>query len=563
MSIFHNILTYLSNVITFKDINIKECLLSSSAINTDGTRDITYTEAKAVTDESIIKDAINPDHINNPNTDIVSFEEFELFEGVTKIYPNTFNNCTNLKYIRFPENSLNQGTDTTGTYKVAENTSIEVLHLENQDGLVARHQNQGVGTMFGYLPNLTEVYIQNVTRIIGDVFNATDTPNVEKIIISSIEQWLSIDDGNYGRNNRPSVSDKASLYLESDTEHPITNITTLTEAISGRTTVPTIFPYTFANLKNLETITIGAPNTDVKQGAFVNLPDTVSIINFGNIATITPGCFQNCKAQGIINVPSSVTQVGEYAFRYSNLLQLISDNLIQINGIGAFESCEKLKIVSINNCTSLGANAFYRCYDLESAYANSLQTINNSAFRACSSLKTIVAENVTTINNLAFAQCLSLTVVRMPNLKIINDEAFWEATSLRGIDCDLSHIEYIGCNAFNSAKMTCPIEFFSLTSIGNNAFKGGYRPSTGYVIFNCQNIVAFIPTTNPEEYINYSGETFGTTGTINKIYVPDDSLEIDGVTKTYKQWYEGDTQWDKFLYYNPSVSFDTINNIPT
>lgn len=563
MSVFNSLLAYLSNVIQFKDINVKQCLLSNSTINSDGTKDITYTEANAVTDGNTIKEAINPDPVNNPNTDIVSFEEFELFENVTKVYPHTFRNCTNLKYIRFPKNSLNQGTDVNGTCKITDNASIEILHLENQDGLVARHWNQGSGTMFGYLPNLKEVYMQNVTRIFGDAFNPTDTPNVEKIIISSIEQWLSIDDNGYGRNNRPSVSTKASLYLESDTEHPITNITTLTEAIPGRTLVPTIFPFSFANLNNLKTITIGAPNTDVKTGAFVNLPDTVSIINFENIATITPGCFRNCKAQGIINIPSSVTEVGEYAFRFSNILQVISDNLLQINGFGAFEGCEKLKIVSINKCTSLGPTAFYRCYGLESVYANKLQTINDSVFRACTHLKSIVAENVTTIESLAFAQCYSLTVVRMPNLKTIRSEAFWQASSLTNIDCDLSHIEYIGIKAFNSTKMTCPIEFFSLICIGSGAFIGGYRPSTGYVIFNCQHIVKFIPTDAGDESLNYSNQTFGLNGTFNKIYVPDGSLEIDGVTKTYLQWYREDTQWAKFVYYNPSVSFDVISNIPT
>ena len=133
------------------------------------------------------------------------------------------------------------------------------------------------------------------------------------------------------------------------------------------------------------------------------------------------------------------------------------------------------------------------------------------------------------------------------------------------LDFDISLLEYIGSDAFKGTnKISCPTVFPNLTFIGNAAFASGYFPSGGYVVFSANVIVQFGSGGSHVESINYSMTTFGSIGTpITKIYVPDGSLEIDGVTKTYVEWYEENTKWAKFLTYNPSVSFDVISNIPT
>jgi hypothetical protein len=569
MSVFHSLLAYLSNVIQFKDINVKQCLLSNSTINSDGTKDITYTEANAVTDGSIIKTAINPDPVNNPNTDIVSFEEFEYFKNIDNVKGYTFAGCSNLKYIKFPTNSLNnagiQTQPLNHNVKILDGTAVEVLHLENQNSIISFVWSIDQNSKFGSTPNLKEVWIPNVTKLAGQAFTKQQQPNIEKIIIGSINQWLSMEMVESAL--RPSISGKASLYLISDIEHPITDITTLTEPIEGRTTVPTVFRSTFDGLQNLKTITIGAPHTHVESNAFTNLPDTVTILNFDYIETVTPGCFQNCKAKGMNSFPSSITAVGEFDFRYSALEQLISDNLLTISGSNSFSN-SALKIVSIDYCTINGNASFVSCPNLTYISANSLTTIPVALCTQCSKLQTVRMLNATIIKQGAFSRCSNLTTVETsPNVTKVETEAFYYCSKLTesSLTFDISLLEYIGSNAFSRTnKISCPTEFPNLTFIGNGAFSSGYYPSGGYVVFSANTIVEFGSGGSHLEDVNYSINTFGSYGTpITKIYVPDGSLEIDGVTKTYKEWYEEDINWAKFLYYNPSVSFDTINHIPT
>lgn len=569
MSVFHSLLAYLSNVIQFKDINVKQCLLSNSTINFDGTKDITYTEANAVTAGSTIKEAINPDHANNPNTDIVSFEEFEYFKNIDNVKGYTFAGCSNLKYIKFPPNSLDYAGIQTITLDrnnyILHNTAIEVLHLENQDSIITFSWNVDQRSKFGQMSALKEVWIPNVTRLQGQAFTKAEQPNIEKIIIGSINQWLSME--MVESAVRPSISGKASLYLISDTEHPITDITTLTEAIEGRTTVPTVFAYTFDGLNNLKTITIGAPHTHVEANAFTNLPNTVTIINFDYIETVTPGCFQNCKAKGMNSFPSSITAVGEFDFRYSALEQLISDNLLTISGSNSFSN-SALKIVSIDNCVISGIATFSSCTNLTYISANRLTSVPASLCIQCSNLQTVRMLKATIIKQSAFAHCSKLTTIEVsPNVTKVEAEAFYYCSNLKesSLNFDISLLEYIGGNAFaNTNKISCPTVFPNLTFIGNNAFSSGYYPSEGYVVFSANAIVEFGSGGSHIESVNYSINTFGILGNpITKIYVPDGDLTIDGVTKTYIQWYEENTKWSKFLQYNTGVSFDVISNIPT
>ena len=569
MSVFNSLLAYLSNVIQFKDINVKQCLLSNSTINSDGTKDITYTEANAVTDGNTIKEAINPDRVNNPNTNIVSFEEFEYFKNIDNVKGFTFAGCSNLKYIKFPPNSLNkpgnQSIQLQRNVKILDGTAVEVLHLENQDSIISFIWSIEQNSKFGSTPNLKEVWIPNVTKLAGQAFTKGQQPNIEKIIIGSINQWLSME--MIESALRPSISGKASLYLISDTEHPITDITTLTEPIEGRTTVPTIFRYTFDGLQNLKTITIGAPHTHVESNAFTNLPNTVTILNFDYIETVTPGCFQNCKAKGMNSFPSSITAVGEFDFKNSALEQLISDNLLTISGLNSFSN-SLLKIVSIDYCTIQGSASFSSCANLTYISANSLTTIPSSLCTMCTKLQTVRMLNATIIKQGAFSRCSNLTTVETsPNVTKVEAEAFDYCSKLTesSLAFDISLLEYIGPNAFSRTnKISCPTEFPNLTFIGNGAFSSGYYPSGGYVVFSANAIVQFGSGGSHLEEANYSMSTFGVYGTpITKIYVPDGSLEIDGVTKTYKEWYEENTKWSKFLQYNPSVSFDVISNIPT
>lgn len=115
--------------------------------------------------------------------------------------------------------------------------------------------------------------------------------------------------------------------------------------------------------------------------------------------------FFGCYDIASVNIPNSVTRIGE----------------------AAFDGCSGLTSVTIgNSVTSIGNNAFKRCSSLTSVtIPNSVTIIGGEAFRACGLRNIIIPNSVTTISALAFYSCLDLTSVTLGNgITTIGDSAF-------------------------------------------------------------------------------------------------------------------------------------------
>ena len=568
-------LGYLSTIIHFKDINVKEALLASSDINPDDTREITYAEAANVTG-AMLKAAINP---NENNTDIVSFEELQYFTGITKLPTNCFKGCTNLNKVKLPSFDVVNGTQSF--YGIFHGCPFEELHFEDVTELLASEWSTVEwNTRFGYLPNLKVIYINSLKKIQGVWFTAAQQPNVEKVVISSVQQWMDIVTNGSGRPTIGSSTGtkKVDLYLASDLEHPITDFTTSPQALSGVTTVPTVFENTFEGIKSIEHIRIGAQNTDVKAKAFYGVGSAVTIHNFEYISKVYRNSFCNCKAQGMTNIPPNITTVYEASFKNSALQKVESTNLTTLSEASCFSgsnitsviansvttlsnsvfnTCPKLVNVSLNSAVTIPMNCFFYCINLETVHITSAVTIKESAFENDGKLITVDAPNVTTILDQAFISCRLL--------------APYDSNNQTGININLANCVKIGARAFtNCTNIIAPIDYLNLTYIGWGAFGGCIVPSGKYVIFRYKGVVTFARgrgnSSDPGYY--YSIDTFGgdmlaTTNHINTIYVPDDEV-VDGVTVDYKALYEADTEWQNVMLYNnlPNL-FKKISQLPT
>lgn len=576
MSIQRKLLAYLSNVIHFKDINVKEALLASSDINPDGTREITYAEAEnnSITG-AILKAAVNP---NNNNTDIVSFDELQFFKNIATLAANTFSGCTNLKSVRFPNATCLNGTT---IYNILHNTAVEELHLEGisylQSGSI---QQTDSNSKFGVMNSLKIIYITSLTKHTGYCFAGSHIPNLEKCVISSIDQWLYMDiTGMNG--SRPYASGKASMYLASDLNTPISDVTTATQALSGVTTVPTIFDYMFYNLnygtingvRHLTTITIGADNTEAKAGAFMNVSSAVTIYNIEKITKIGSRAFDGCMAVGLTNIPP-VQIIPDYAFRNSSLQKAVRDTVTSINGINCFTNTP-ITEVELNYLTSItGGGTFSSCKSLTTVSLDRLTSATGPGtgiFSSCTALTTVSLAAATTIYGNMFYQCVALTTVNAPNAVIIQIEAFNNCSLLTnaGITINFSNCTHIYERAFNScSRLNAPVNYTNLQYIGWAAFTGCIAPSGKYVIFGYTGgIVHYEPGHGfgSEEYYHKLNCFGGNNANeyINTIYVPDGNLTIDGVTKTYVEWYEADSEWALMLQYNPSLNILPVSQLPT
>ena len=214
----------------------------------------------------------------------------------------------------------------------------------------------------------------------------------------------------------------------------------------------------FFECSGLTSVTIGNSVTSIGMEAFFGCSSLTSVVwnakncsnsggfdsqvesfVFGNeVETIPASCCSGMNKLSSIEIPNSVTSIGDLAFsECRGLTSVTIPNSVTSIGSGAFSDCSSLTSVTIpNSVTSIGYMAFAGCYSLTSVtIPNSVTSIGDRAFRDCSSLTSVTIPNsVTSIGMGAFAGCSSLTSVTIPNsVTSIGDYAFYGCSSLTAI----------------------------------------------------------------------------------------------------------------------------------
>ncbi len=168
--------------------------------------------------------------------------------------------------------------------------------------------------------------------------------------------------------------------------------------------------------------------------------------------------------KGDLNIPSSVTTIGDYAFYYCERLKSVTTpNSVTTIGQWAFAYCTGLTSVTIPySVTTIGDNVFYYCEGLKSVtIPNSVKAIGQWAFAYCTGLTSVtIPYSVTTIGNSAFLACSNLT-------DIIVDSENSSYCSIDGILYDKEASVLINCPGKKEGEPTIP---GSVTVIGSNAF---------------------------------------------------------------------------------------------
>lgn len=197
----------------------------------------------------------------------------------------------------------------------------------------------------------------------------------------------------------------------------------------------------FSGCSNLTSIDFGNAMQNIESFAFCNDDSLTSVTIPSSVSSIVYDSFDNCTSLSTIivnsnnskydsrdncnaiiekatntiiltckdsTIPSTVTSIGDYAFKGSSKTSISIPSSVTYIGDCAFSGASLTSITIPNNVVTISYNAFQWCDSLSSVTFESnsqLQTIKSNAFGRCTGLTSItIPDTVTTIENYAFDQ---------------------------------------------------------------------------------------------------------------------------------------------------------------
>lgn len=177
------------------------------------------------------------------------------------------------------------------------------------------------------------------------------------------------------------------------------------------------------NVYNVQNFKVPEGVTSIKEYAFQDCDDLVSVTLPSSVTSIGPSAFGGCDNLQSIEIPEGVTTIGERAFF----------------------GCRDLSLVTLpSSLTSIGEEAFRACQSLKSiTIPGGVENFGASAFSDCEALTRVtISEGVTGIGDWAFDTCGQITTVVLPStLESVGYYAFG--------GCDAVERVYYGGSAEN------------------------------------------------------------------------------------------------------------------
>ena len=475
-------------------------------------------------------------------------------KGLFVVNEQLFDGCRSLKNVTLPQNTTNIGVDGGGTgraYTFRNCLSLKNITLPSALKIMGANVFEGAGlesivipasvtsiggsNVFKNCKDLKTITFENaatITSLGGSTFEGCSS--LKSVDLSAITKVTSLGSKMFknctsltevqlpgkvvsiGTNafygcaalqqiSLPETVDTINAYAFYDSGLTSINIPAKVQVLgTSKTSASTSSKaYTFAECKNLKTVTFSSGSKCVKLGGYVfqnceslekiNLKqftqigyyafegctslkeiDTSGVTTFSNFAT---SCFKNCTSLAKVTFSAKLAGIGTYAFEGCSSLREINLPAVTNLGVGCFKDCTSLKKITLNSkLTSLGAKVFQNCTSLtEITLPASLTSLGASVTKTTSYKTAIGYDNETSssgtthygytfagcinlkkvtfggsfvfIGYKVFAGCENLTDVKLPDtLKYLCSYAF-EDTGIKEVAIG-SAIEYVGVTPY-------------------------------------------------------------------------------------------------------------------
>lgn len=272
--------------------------------------------------------------------------------------------------------------------------------------------------------------------------------------------------------------------------------------------------------------------------SYVSLPQKVVEYDF-------VGVFDGCKVLTTVNLPETVTEIGDYAYRNCSSLVTpsVHDGVTAI-GVSAFEGCAKVDFddVRFDSLVSIGERAFASCSSMHGLKAEKAKYIGKDAFLGATELNEITVtsdkvsfytdkpENVVTVNvtanpaENAFDGCVGIKTI-----VFYGEDGNSIRTAINGIDTDKITV-FVGAKAYETLSDKA---YLNPTSEGFFEFSYDEATLTAKIVgINVDAKVAYLPSSAVKDETTYpvtaiGAGAFGGNATLEKVVVPAEITDLE------------------------------------
>ncbi len=152
-------------------------------------------------------------------------------------------------------------------------------------------------------------------------------------------------------------------------------------------------------------------------GSFIFYNDTnLKYVYLKQQTSIPESAFEKCSGLEEISIPTTVTQLGNNAFRNSGLVNVTIPANVTTVGSQVFANNSNLVNVVFNN-SKMGVQMFLNDTNLVKVNLNTVDAIPDEAFNGCTSLENnlYIPNTVLSIGKFAFRSCTNITEITIPN----------------------------------------------------------------------------------------------------------------------------------------------------